>query len=350
MNRLILTSIFLFLIMVATIRDSYGQDPQYSQYYAAPLFLNPAMAGVELNERIGFNYRVQWPRIDSKFTTYSAYYDAHIPELNSGIGFHFMQDKETSSSELTSTTLSSIYSYELQLARKVFFRTGFQASFMRKSLDFSSGQFFSNNINELNPFGAPTGTTDLSELEDPVNLFSLSVGGILIAENLWIGASVFHLNQPNQSFFQDGNSTLPMKVNFHAGYRISLGQGGFRSDFTTMSRERYFIPSINYKKQGPFEQLDLGAYLYLEPIVFGMWYRGLPYKPVQTVSNRDAIVMMVGVNLISGLNIGYSFDYTVSKIGIKSGGAQELSLSWTLPSRYQGKPLGRDTVLPCPKF
>lgn len=348
MNRLILSSIFLFLLMAATIRNSYGQDPQYSQYYAAPLFLNPAMAGVELNERIGFNYRVQWPNINSKFTTYSAYYDAHLPELNSGIGFHFMQDKEVSTSVLTSTTLSSIYSYELQLARKVFFRTGFQASFMRKSLDFNSGQFFSNNINELNPFGAP-GTNTLN-LGDPVNMLSLSVGGILITENLWIGASAFHLNQPNQSFFQDTNSSLSMKVNFHAGYRFSLGEGGFRSDFTTMSRERYFIPSINYKRQGPFEQLDLGAYLYLEPIVFGMWYRGLPFKPVQSVSNRDALVMMVGVNLISGLNIGYSYDYTVSKIGIKSGGAQELSLSWTLPSRYQGKPLGRDTVLPCPKF
>jgi type IX secretion system PorP/SprF family membrane protein len=335
--------------MAATIRNSYGQDPQYSQYYAAPLFLNPAMAGVELNERIGFNYRVQWPNINSKFTTYSAYYDAHLPELNSGIGFHFMQDKEVSTSVLTSTTLSSIYSYELQLARKVFFRTGFQASFMRKSLDFNSGQFFSNNINELNPFGGPIGTNTLN-LGDPVNMLSLSVGGILITENLWIGASAFHLNQPNQSFFQDTNSSLSMKVNFHAGYRFSLGEGGFRSDFTTMSRERYFIPSINYKRQGPFEQLDLGAYLYLEPIVFGMWYRGLPFKPVQSVSNRDALVMMVGVNLISGLNIGYSYDYTVSKIGIKSGGAQELSLSWTLPSRYQGKPLGRDTVLPCPKF
>ena len=349
MNRLIFISIFLFLFMAASIRITYGQDPQYSQYYAAPLFLNPAMAGVELNERIGFNYRVQWPGIDAKFTTYSAYYDAHLPEINSGIGFHFMQDKETSSSVLTSTTISSIYSYELQLSRKIFFRTGFQASYIRKSLSLNENQFFSNNINELNPFGNPT-PGDFSGLEGPINNLSVSVGGILIAENLWIGASLFHLNQPNQSFYQSTSSPLPMKLNFHAGYRFSLGQGGFRSDFTTLSRERYFIPSINFKKQGPFEQLDLGGYLYLEPIVFGVWYRGLPHRPVKTVTNRDAIVMMVGVNLISGLNLGYSYDYTVSKIGIKSGGAQELSLSWTLPSRYQGKPLGRDTVLPCPKF
>jgi hypothetical protein len=88
----------------------------------------------------------------------------------------------------------------------------------------------------------------------------------------------------------------------------------------------------------------------VEPIVFGAWYRGLPFRPVEGQSNRDAIVMMVGVNLLNGLNVGYSFDYTVSQLGIQSGGAHELSLSWTIPGRNQGKPLGRDTILPCPKF
>jgi hypothetical protein len=117
-----------------------------------------------------------------------------------------------------------------------------------------------------------------------------------------------------------------------------------------MSKQRYLTPTINYKRQGPFEQLDLGAYFYVEPILFGVWYRGLPYKPVEGQSNREAIVMMVGVNLLSGLSVGYSFDYTVSQLGIQSGGAHELSLSWTIPSRNQGKPLGRDTILPCPKF
>jgi hypothetical protein len=67
-------------------------------------------------------------------------------------------------------------------------------------------------------------------------------------------------------------------------------------------------------------------------------------------SNRDAIVVMGGVSLVNGLNIGYSFDYTISQLGIRSGGAHELSLSWTIPSLNQGKPLPRDTILPSPKF
>jgi hypothetical protein len=44
-----------------------AQDPQYSQFYAAPLYLNPAFAGATGQNRIGINYRNQWPAIDANF-------------------------------------------------------------------------------------------------------------------------------------------------------------------------------------------------------------------------------------------------------------------------------------------
>lgn len=325
-----------------------AQDPQYSQYYAAPLYLNPAMAGGELTGRVGFNYRNQWPSIDAQFTTFSAYYDTYLPDYNSGIGIHVMQDTE-GAAKLRSTTISALYSYELKIGESAYFRPGFQASYIRREIGFYENLVFANQINPSDPFGPTLPGSDIPGLGDPIGMLSLSVGGLFFTENLWAGFSAHHVNEPNQSFIE-GISPLPMKLSFHAGYRIDLGEGSMRGDFTHMRKKRSFTPTINYKRQGPFEQLDLGAYFYIEPIVFGLWYRGLPYKPVEQQSNRDAIVMMFGVNLLSGLNIGYSFDYTVSQLGIQSGGAHELSLSWTLPNQYQGKPTRRDTVLPCPKF
>jgi type IX secretion system PorP/SprF family membrane protein len=242
-----------------------------------------------------------------------------------------------------------MYSYELRLGDNLYFRPGFQASYIRREIGFYENLVFANQIDPLDPTGPLLPGADIPGLGDPVGLFSLSAGGLLFTNNAWLGFSAHHLNQPNQSFV-DGLSPLPRKLSVHAGYRISLGQGSMRRDFTHMSKQRYLTPTINYKRQGPFEQLDLGAYFYVEPILFGVWYRGLPYKPVEGQSNREAIVMMVGVNLLSGLSVGYSFDYTVSQLGIQSGGAHELSLSWTIPGRNQGKPLGRDTILPCPKF
>lgn len=328
--------------------EAIAQDPQYSQYYAAPLYMNPAMAGSELTGRVGFNYRNQWPGIDAKFTTFSAFYDTYLPQYNSGVGMMVMQDTE-GASKLRSTTISAIYSYELKLGSGAYFRPGFQASYIRREIGFFENLIFANQINAADPFGDLLLGMPIDGLGEPINMLSLSAGGMFFTENFWFGGAVHHLNQPNQSFL-DGISPLPRKYSFHTGYRISLGKGSMRQDFTHMRKERYFTPTINYKRQGPFEQLDLGGYFYVEPIVFGIWYRGLPYKPVEKQTNRDAVVMMVGLNLLNGLNIGYSFDYTVSQLGIQTGGAHELSLSWTLPNSNQGKPLRRDTILPCPKF
>jgi type IX secretion system PorP/SprF family membrane protein len=328
--------------------SSLAQDPQYSQYYAAPLYLNPAMAGGELTGRVGFNYRNQWPSIDAQFTTFSAYYDTYLPDYNSGVGIHVMQDTE-GAAKLRSTTISALYSYELKIADNAYFRPGFQASYIRREIGFYENLVFANQINPNDPFGPTLPGADIPGLGDPIGMLSLSVGGIFFTNNLWAGFSAHHVNRPNQSFIE-GVSPLPMKLSVHAGYRISLGEGAMRNDFTHLRKQRSFTPTVNYKRQGPFEQLDVGAYLTLEPVVFGLWYRGLPYKPVEKQSNRDAVVMMFGVNLLSGLNIGYSFDYTVSKLGIQSGGAHELSLSWTLPNKYEGQPSRRDTMLPCPKF
>jgi type IX secretion system PorP/SprF family membrane protein len=341
---------FVFFVIIGLLGSfpAFAQDPQYSQYYAAPLYLNPAMAGSELTGRVGFNYRNQWPSIDAKFTTFSAYYDTYLQDYNSGVGIMVMQDTE-GAAQLRSTTISGIYSYELKLGEGAYFRPGFQASYIRREIGFYENLVFANQINPNDPFGPILPGADIPGLGEPVNMLSLSLGGMFFTENFWIGGAAHHVNQPNQSFI-DGISPLPAKFSLHAGYRISLGQGSMRQDFTHLRKERYFTPTINYKRQGPFEQLDLGAYFYVEPLVFGLWYRGLPYKPVENQSNRDAIVMMVGLNLLSGLNIGYSFDYTVSQLGIQSGGAHELSLSWTLPNNNQGKPLRRDTILPCPKF
>src|SRR6187549_4036717 len=63
-----------------------AQDPQFSQFYAAPLYLNPAFAGATQQGRVGMNYRNQWPSIDANFTTISAFADFYIEDKNSGVG------------------------------------------------------------------------------------------------------------------------------------------------------------------------------------------------------------------------------------------------------------------------
>ena len=72
--------------MLLTAVSVTAQDPQFSQFYAAPLYLNPAFAGSTQQGRVGMNYRNQWPAIDANFTTISAYADFFIEDKNSGVG------------------------------------------------------------------------------------------------------------------------------------------------------------------------------------------------------------------------------------------------------------------------
>lgn len=354
MIRSHLHSVFFILIFLSTALRSVAQDPQYSQYYAAPLYLNPAFTGAEMSSRVGVNYRNQWPGLDATFNTFSAYYDTFLDDYNSGVGVMVTSDVE-GAANLRSTTISALYAYEVRLGEASYFRPGFQVSYLRRDIGFYENLVFANQISPTDPFGPLLPGDNLIGLGEPVDMFSISLGGLFFTENFWLGLSAHHVNQPNQSFLQDdpsalGISNLPAKFSLHTGYRISLGQGSMRRDFTHTFKQRYITPTLNYKRQGPFEQLDLGAYIYMEPLIFGAWYRGLPYKPVNDQSNRDAVVLLLGFNLPSGLNVGYSFDYTVSQLGIQSGGAHEISLSYVFPPRNPGAPRKRDTLLPCPKF
>ncbi|MFN7300158.1 MAG: type IX secretion system membrane protein PorP/SprF, partial [Bacteroidota bacterium] len=68
-----------------------AQDPELSQFYAAPMYTNPAMAGSAFCSygaagRVALNYRNQWPSLPGTFRSFAASWDQHIPDLGGGLG------------------------------------------------------------------------------------------------------------------------------------------------------------------------------------------------------------------------------------------------------------------------
>ncbi|HEU0065301.1 MAG TPA: type IX secretion system membrane protein PorP/SprF, partial [Flavisolibacter sp.] len=88
-----------FIILAFGI-GSHAQDPNFSQFFASPLTLNPALTGkFDGVYRVAINYRNQWPTINNAFTTATASFDAgilkgKIPDFDQfGIGFMGFTDK-----------------------------------------------------------------------------------------------------------------------------------------------------------------------------------------------------------------------------------------------------------------
>src|ERR1700712_1777647 len=111
-NVLYRVVILLLMFIPLTSETVTAQDAQFSQFYAAPLYLNPAFAGSTGQARVGLNYRNQWPAIDANFTTFSAYADFYIEDKNSGVGVLINRDREGIFG-LTSTSIALQYSYDL---------------------------------------------------------------------------------------------------------------------------------------------------------------------------------------------------------------------------------------------
>ncbi|MFY0626971.1 MAG: type IX secretion system membrane protein PorP/SprF [Reichenbachiella sp.] len=331
----------LWLITLLTAQNSQAQDIQFSQYYAAPLYLNPALAGINQTGRAGVNYRNQWPSIDANFETFSAYADVNFDEKNSSVGLILTNDREGLAG-LTSTEIALQYAYQVRVNYKWTFRPAIQGSFTTRAADFSRITF-GDQLDNNGITGAPSGEIFNS---DRVNYFDLGLGGIVFSDRLWVGVSMHHIREPNQSIV-GGDSPLPRKLSVHGGYRIPLNTP-FKKGETASGAERSVTPSFNYRSQGDFDQLDVGVYFTYAPVIFGLWYRGIPLKTNEVGgTNSEAIIGMIGITQ-KKFTLGYSFDYTLSNLGISSGGAHEISLSYTFKWGDPRKPDRDVRELKCP--
>ncbi|MGF1533871.1 MAG: type IX secretion system membrane protein PorP/SprF [Bernardetiaceae bacterium] len=296
---------------------TWGQDVQFSQFYQAPLYLNPAFTGSLQGFRAGINYRNQWPNLPSNYVTYSIFADYHIAEANSSIGLIAKRDEQGSgASPILSNDLGLIYSYAIPLNPNTVIQPALQGTFVQKQLN-TNALLFPDQFDNNGPTGAPT---QENFPNNNVTYIDISAGLLFLSDNVWAGLSAHHLNRPNQSFL-DEESRLPTKFSLHGGYRIEF----YDYDFS-------IIPSFVYQRQGAAQQLHAGVFGVWNPLMAGIWYKGFPIEEYQGLpSNNDAIVFMAGVRIAKlNMEFGYSYDFTISNLSNYGANAHEISLTYSI--------------------
>lgn len=313
MNDKIRLVIFSALMILWGV--SQAQDPQFSQFYANPLYLNPALAGSTECGRINLNYRNQWPAMGNAFITYSASYDQFIPGINSGFGFLAMSDRQGDGS-LVRTGISGFYSYKLKVSDPIIISFGVEGSYYMEKLDWDNLRF----ADQIDPTTGNVNPTS-SEPRPPntnISTVDFSAGAVLFYNDQWfVGFAVDHLTQPNISFYDNSDNILPMRFTAHGAVSINLSQGMLGGP----DPEDWVLqPAISYMQQESFHQLNFGLYVNKEPFVLGAYFRN-------NFQNPDAVVALVGLTW-DRIRVGYSYDFTVSKLGGSTGGAHEITFAW----------------------
>lgn len=316
----ILTCIVASLLSPAKL---HAQDPVFTQFYANPLYLNPAMAGSNICARYGVNYRNQWPSMSANFVTQSFSYDQKFKAINGGFGVLAMHDQQGSNTIQTSS-LALIYSYHLKINRKFTMMFGGQAQFAMKFLDWNK-LTFGDMIDPRRGFIYQSGDVPRGGNR---GFFDVSAGFVGFTKRFYFGGAVHHLNRPNESVIV-GNSPLPMRFTGHVGADIPLGKRSVFGNKASLS------PNIIYRYQQGFMEMNIGTYFKYDMFTFGTWFR-----------NRDAFILLVGIQQ-NRFRVGYSYDITVSRLTNQSGGSHEVSLALTLPCKDK-KILFR--TISCPSF
>jgi type IX secretion system PorP/SprF family membrane protein len=328
-----LLPIVLLLVTVAT----QAQDKHFSQYFASPLTLNPAMTGkFDGTFRVTANFRNQWPGINNAFVTQTAGIDGailrnKIQEIDrAAIGFQAYTDKNGNGIlSLNGAALSVAYHKGLDEDGFHQVGIGFQGAYISRRLDITKATF----ADQLTTLGF-TGVTSEVFTNNQINLnyFDMHAGMLYTGSNdgftsWYLGAAFYHVNRPKESF-RGANFLLPNRISVSAGTELYVND-----------KMRINLSGL-YMTQAAANQVNIGGAVTLTAnndeynpvnIYAGSWYRV-----------NDAIIPYIGLEFNS-IRLGFSRDFTVSNLRNLANGVNGNEFSLI----YQRKPSTFKSI-PCP--
>jgi type IX secretion system PorP/SprF family membrane protein len=344
MKKLLFTLIGLFILI--TLK---AQDKHFTQFYAAPLTLNPALTGAfDGRYRAGIIYRDQWRNVlENPYRTFAASIDVKFDmELGSrtddafAIGLLFFNDEVSGIDFSTNQiALSGAFHKGLDYDKTQFLSLGFQGGLAQRNINYER-LFFDDQFNSLDAYDLATGE------ELPENNFSyadLSVGLNYSYRpsrktSVFIGGAMHHIFRPEVTFY--GQEEPAGSSRLYSQYSGQLSATLPLADRVSIS------PRFLIALQGPHLEMNTGANIRYQfddfgsnAIHIGSWVR-----PVGNEDNSlglDALVVMVGMELNAVL-IGLSYDLNLTDISTARQGAFELSIT------YVGE--FDNSEIFCPKF
>lgn len=319
-----LCTIILLLLASQLI---YGQDVEFSQYYANPLYLNPAFAGSEDYTRIALNYKSLLPSSYGSYSNYSASVDKYFDGLSGGLGFQIMDDRQLQG-VINNLGFNLIYSYQANLNRDWVLSTGFRIGYNMITLN-------ATNLVLPDMLDGTSSTSNATGLYQQSLYFDFSAGMLTWFKNYYLGLSVDHLTKPQISLGSDDPGPIDRKYTVHGGMEIPFYNMIYRVNMTVS-------PNFIYQQQGSSSKLNLGVYVNRNYFTTGLW--------LKTNSQFNLVGTVIMLGLISDYTIfAYSYDIPFYKGGFDGiiNGAHEVTFMYKFKYKRKRKMI---KAIKCPKI
>jgi len=325
--------IFCLTSVITGLHVTAQQKPHYTQYILNQYIVNPALTGIENYVDVKLSHRHQWVGLqDAPVTTYFTihgpigksdynttatsqsvpgenprgknYWQEYVPSKpHHGIGLQVINDRTGPFNQFSAY---STYAYHIGISPGTNLSAGIGAGINNISLNADKLQFYTT----IDPAVYSSGNINKMR-------FDMNAGIYLYSADYFVGISALQVVPSKIDFSNNAVKTTDGKFVPHlfgtAGYRFLLGD-----DFN-------FLPSLMVKYMSPSPvQVEVNAKLmYLDRLWAGASYR-----------HKDGIAAMVGLNISTVLNVGYSYDYTTSKLNHYTKGTHEVIIGFTIGNKY----------------
>lgn len=331
--------LFLFFSCSLTAQDAY-----FTQFYATPIELNPALAGaVQGSFRATIAYRDQWQGIiENPYQTYGVFGDLRFATGTQrsnrdffGAGFSFTADRVAAFDVNTNAVkLSGAFHKSLDERKDAYLSGGVYFGLVQRNINFES-LVFDDQFNGLD--GYTFGT--LENL--PENNYAhgdLGVGinySVTPSQRSQFGAgmSLSHIVGASLSFFRK----TPETADFDDAMLLRKFASYASANFALNARTR-LLPRVVYQLQGPHSLLNFGSTVRMDLNEYNTnaLHLGAGMRLAKRLDSLQPSAMygIVGFELSSFL-IGLSYDLNLEDLSNERLGQNVFELTITFIGEYE---------------
>lgn len=342
-----LKSVLFSLVLVVCTTSAFAQDTHFSQYYAMPVQLNPALTGFTPGKyRVAGIYRSQWATF-APYVTQGISFDIS-PKFEflsktdfPGVGILLTNDV----TGLDKKGLQHTKAYGSLAMNKGFGRwylgMGFQFGYSQRSFrgDPDFGDEWVNDGANSDFTGSTEETINISQSYADLNFGGIATYrfGLKEVNSAFAGVSAFHINRPTEEFSE--LDTIPLRMVYHAGSRLSIPNSPYTAvpNFIYMRTQGAQELVFGFSMEYDFTKVPGGSFDGF--VSLGGYYR-----------NKDAAILALAIG-VDDFVVGFSYDLTRSDLSQVTSqsmtGAFELSIRFTpIPNTL----VRRLSSSPCPRI